>query len=1021
MRFVLPRALIDHSAWGLHRRRCAIDHSPKGRYTAEWPSQCAVLSITATWGSNKPQFCACNWRTIKRFIHYLSTTMRYYIIALFTLLITHAAMAQPKGQPQGIGKISGTVVDAQSGAPIEYATISLYVQATHELVTGTITDDKGRFALPGLTDDTYQIEASFIGYELSTRSDIVMEKERNMTIDAIALQATAIEVDEVVVEGERSLIEERVDRTVYNADQDDLAKGGDGADVLRKVPLLSVDLEGNVSLRGSSNITVLINNKPSTILASTVADALKMIPAEQIKKVEVITSPSAKYDAEGAGGIINIITKRNNLEGYYLNINTAAGLRGSNLGLNGSLRKGKFGMTLGGFGRAFYNGALTTIDQSTFTGGVQYLTQQVSDADDLGGFARYNLGLDYDIDNTQFLTAGVRYGLRSISREQLQSTELYANSILQDEILRQIEGINSSNSWDVNLDYLKKIGEAQEFSISTLYSRNDMNDNFTSDLLDDSEQLVNSLRNQNKNVNQELTFQTDYQTPIGENQQFEIGAKGIFRQVNSDFTYLLADASLDYQPSTIQPSGELDYQQRVSAGYASYLYSTPSKITIKVGARYEHTQIDATQNGQAIDLPSYANLVPSVNFSKTFKNFATIKAGYNRRIQRPWLQQLNPNVNILNAQDVRVGNPNLRPQLSDNFEVGFSKSIKKTYLNVSAFTRFSDNAINEVRFPIDSMAGAILTTYENIGREQTTGINLFANVNLSDRFSLNGGFDLAYAMLEGQIIGLTGETETAQNTGFNYGGRVMSQLKLSDGWSMQAFAMLRGRRVQLQGYSGGWGIYAIGVNKDFTNKKGSFGIAVENFATPGWKIRSELTTPQLSQVNNFQLYNRSIRINFSYQLGQMNFQNRRKTKSVQNDDLLGGGGGDNMSGGGGATPVPTRRSTRAARKKAAKSDQPALTGIAITGTWTGTAETPMGNLPQTFTFEVSDSALSGSVASTMGQQPLADGRYLDGVLTFTVSFGPYTIAYQGKVIAPDTIQLTTEQGAITLTRQQDQH
>lgn len=943
--------------------------------------------------------------------------MRLLLLLIVALSLTPPAQAQPKG----IGKISGTVVDAQSGKPVEYATITLYTQATRELVTGTITDDKGRFALAELTDNTYEIEASFIGYEGTTVSDVVMEKERNVTVAVIRLQPIAIEVEEVVVEGQRSLIEERVDRTVYNADQDDLAKGGDGADVLRKVPLLSVDLEGNVSLRGSSNITVLINNKPSTILASTVADALKMIPAEQIKKVEVITSPSAKYDAEGAGGIINIITKRNNLEGYYLNINTAAGLRGSNLGLNGSLRKGKLGMTLGGFGRAFYNGALTTIDQSTLVGGVQYLTQQVSDADDLGGFARYNLGIDYDIDNTQFLTAGVRYGLRSISREQLQSTDLYANSVLQSEILRQIKGLNASNSWDVNLDYLKKMGETREFSISTLYSRNDMNDNFTSDLLDDSEQLVTSLRNQNKNVNQELTFQADYQTPFGESQLFEIGAKGIFRQVNSDFAYLLADASLDYQPSTLQPSGELDYQQRVSAGYASYLYATPSKVTIKVGARYEHTTIDASQNGQTIDIPSYANLVPSVNLSKTFKNYATVKLGYNRRIQRPWLQQLNPNVNVLNGQDIRVGNPNLRPQLSDNFEVGFSKSIKKTYLNVSAFTRFSDNAINEVRYPIDSVAGAILTTFENIGREHTTGLNVFANVNLSERFSLNGGFDLAYAILEGQIIGLAGQNETARNTGFNYGGRLMSQLKLSDGWSMQAFAMLRGRNVQLQGYSGGWGIYAIGVNKDFTNQKGSFGIAVENFATPGWRIRSELTTPQLSQVNNFQLYNRSIRINFSYQLGQMNFQNRRKTKSVQNDDLLGGGGSDNMQGGGGAAPAPTRRATRAARKKAAASDQPALTGVAIDGTWTGIAQTPMGDLPQTFTFEVSDSTLSGSVATTMGQQSLAEGRYTEGTLSFRVTFGPYTIAYQGKVVAPDTIILTTEQGAITIMRQEDQH
>lgn len=816
--------------------------------------------------------------------------MKSTFLFLFSILLCQISFAQRPGMPvetKGIGKISGKIIDASTGEVLEFTTVSLYIEASDELIDGTITDNKGNFTLMNLKDNTYKIEISFLGYESKTVKDIQMVKEKNIDLGEIQLGGSSELLSEVVVQGERSLIEEKVDRMVYNAEADDLAKGGDAADVLRKVPLLQVDLEGNVSIRGSSNIQVLIDNKPSTIVASSIADAMKMIPADQIVKVEVITSPSAKYDAEGSGGIINIITKKNRMEGYYLNLNTGVGLRGSNLGINGSLRQGKFGMSLGGHGRMFYNKAETSLMQSTIVEGIENLTEQSSEAYDNGLFGRYHLTMDYDIDNTQFLSGGIRYGLRSFSRDQQQTTDLYTGEDLLFSSLRNIESTRPSNSVDLNLDYLKTFRENMEWSVSTLYSRTNMNEDFTSDLLNTDEDILNSLKNESNNLNQEFTVQTDFQMPIRDNQIFEIGAKAIYRDVTSDFAYFSSDGISDYILDPTNPAGNLDYQQNIKAAYSTYTYSTPNKYTFKVGARWEQTSILASQSGEEINIPSYQNLVPTFNASKSFANFSTIKIGYNRRIQRPWLRQLNPNFNISNNQDVQVGNPNLRPEITDNIELGYSTMLNKSFFNVSVFGRSTANAINQVRYPLDSIQGAVVTTYENIGKEEALGLNLFLNLRLTDNWTVNGGVDVFYSQLEGQVADTDGNSFTATNSGYNYGGRLMTQYKLPNGWSVQGFSFMRGRRIQLQGYRGGFGMYALGINKDFNNQKGSIGLAMENFAGKGWEVNSELTSPTFTQSSSMLLYNRNIKINFSYKLGKMDFREAgKKTKSVSNDDLM---------------------------------------------------------------------------------------------------------------------------------------
>lgn len=795
--------------------------------------------------------------------------------------------------PRGTARLSGAVLDSANNKAVEFANVVLYSKSTNKAVDGAMADGQGKFTFTKLAAGDYKIQVSFLGFADKIMDPVWVENGQDLNMGTIKLRLSATALKEVTVTAQKAMIEEKVDRLVYNAEKDIAAKGGDASDVLKKVPMLTVDLDGNVSLRGSQNIRVLINNKPSTIMAGSVADALKQIPADMIKTVEVITSPSAKYDAEGSGGIINIITKKNNLEGLTLNIDSGVGNRASNLGLNGSYRRGKIGFNLGGFGRAFYNKAETTFEQSTWQDGAAIRTSQDANAFDNGLFGQYSLGFDYDIAKNQSLTAGVRFGVRNLRRDQELTINQYQNDVFS-AAFRDVDNRDLSNNVDVNVDYLRTFKPQQEWSISTQYSRNNLKNNFDAALLAGDEGTITSReQNVNTNINQEMTFQTDFTNPLGKNQLVEVGAKTIFRTVLSDYAYLLAGPTGGYTLDAFRPAGSLDYNQQVGAGYAAYTYTTASKYSIKVGARYEHTAIDAqsqhtSEARQTILIPTYSNLVPSLNVSKTLKSGTTLKAAFNRRIQRPGLQQLNPNFNAANPQNITIGNPHLHPELTNNIELGLSTNIKKTYLNVALFTRLTDNAISRIIIPSDTLVGAVVTTFQNIGSQRAYGTNFFGNVNITNNWSINGGLDVFYSVLEGQTTGLDGTSVPVKNAGFNTSGRLMTQIQLPNGWGIQGFSFFRGTQVQLQGQQSGFKMYSLGVKKEFADKKGSLGVAGENFVTRGMVITSESESPLFTQNSKMRLLNQGVKVTFSYKIGKMSFDApRRKTRSVSNDDVKG--------------------------------------------------------------------------------------------------------------------------------------
>jgi outer membrane receptor protein involved in Fe transport len=941
--------------------------------------------------------------------------MKKSLTTIFFSLSCWAAVAQLSAS--GNGKISGVVKDSTSAQPVEFANVALIDPATKKPVNGAVADDKGKFTINKVAAGNYVVEVSFIGYGTKRIPVNITDKKKDLDLGTVSIASDDKVLKEVVIEGQKNLVEEKVDRTIYNAENDQTSKGGDATDVLRKVPMLSVDLDGNVSMRGSQNIRVLINNKPSTIAANSVADALKQIPADQIKTVEVITSPSAKYDAEGSGGIINIITKKNNLQGLSLNVDASGGLRGSNLGLNGSYRTGKMGFSLGGFGRSNYNqpGSFTNeqitrvVDPNTNP--LQTLsetsTTQKADTRLVNAFGQYTLGWDYDIDKKNSLAASVKYGLRNNFNWQDNLSTTSSNTDLNR--LANVNTVDNSGTTDASLTYTRTFDKPQrEFSVLALYSFNNRTNDFVNQRLDGVLPPVPTFnKNNNRSTNEEITLQADYQTPVGKNSILEFGAKQIRRRVKSDFESFTAYSDgIYFKNPNQQLSNALFYNQDVTGGYTSFTTQLAKTISFKAGARYEHTNIEAfDRDNKKFEIPDYGTLVPSMNISKRFKNGSAVKVGYNRRIQRPSIQFLNPNLQAGNPLNVTFGNPTLNPEFTNNYEFSYNTFIKGTSLNISTFMRNTSGSIQAVR---DFRGDTIQTTYQNIGNEDAYGASVFANVNVG-KLSLNGGIDTYFVVLSNNV---PNPAYNAKNSGWVYNARLFGSYNLTKGWGFQFFTFYRGRQVQLQGIQGGFYVYSLALRKEFANKKGSVGFGAENFFYPRITIQNEQSSPILQQNITNVITNLNFKVTFSYRIGKMSFDTPRgRKKSINNDDLKDEGGGDggmgggtpSGGGGGGRGQMPTGGGQRAPVAAPTAGTSTAATVDTVlynpVGTWSYTVDSPQGGMG-TFKIKKEGEVYSGTIMSNRSNReiPLKEITFKQNELTmvYELSFGGNTATLQMK-------------------------
>ncbi|MBK8724178.1 MAG: TonB-dependent receptor [Saprospiraceae bacterium] len=810
----------------------------------------------------------------------------YVFILLFISSFTFA-QGPSGGFSVQQGDISMTIVDSITGLPVEFATVALSIKDFDKIINGAVTDATGSIKLDKINPGKYALTISFIGYKNKVIDTIKINSKRySINIGQVKIVPNDFMLKEVEIKGQAALIETKVDRIVYNAEKDLTSSGGNATDILRKVPTLVVDLDGNIQMRGSSNIRVLINGKPSAVMASNVSDALKMIPSDQIKSVEVITSPSAKYDAEGTAGIINIITKTKKIEGFNGSINGSGGTRFVNGSLNLNYRRGDLGVTLSGGTNGFISQSSNIYFERN-----QYSTDATSRLiqDGTSAVARFGynvgLGLDYDLNASNNLSTNIRlnnFGFNTDANIGI------SNTIFSIDTLQVLGNRKSKNNFeniglDWSVDYKKTFKtKGHELSASFQYGKNKSINDYTTN----SSGLVSIMDQSNNNgINNEYTLQTDYIHPINEKVTFETGLKSILRTIDSDSKYALFNASTNNYEIDNTRSNILNYTQNVYAGYGLVSFQLPFQINAKTGLRLEHTEIEGKFNKpdlEPINPNKYNTLIPTINLSKSFNAIHNFKLSYSKRLQRPSLFYLNPFVNSSDPKNISKGNPALLPEIAHLTELSYSIYYKKVVVNAALYYRRTQDIIES--YVQVQNNGISYTTFKNVGVNNSIGLNAFGSWEIIKPWTLRGNVNVyTYNLNSNNIVA------TNTNNQMMYNLALISSWSFNNGWFAEFFGLFNSARYTSQGKNPSFSIYSFGFKKEFNNKRASLGLNISNPFTPDQKFTTDLRGQDFYQFNEIKVPFRTINLSFNWQFGKMEFKGSKK-KNINNDDLKQGDG-----------------------------------------------------------------------------------------------------------------------------------
>lgn len=821
-------------------------------------------------------------------------------IALFIVLIIIVVSARAQNNSQvEKGKMSGKVTDAITKAPVDYATVSIYKQGSTSPFNGASTDPKGNFRIDNIPNGEYTVTVDFLGYKRLTLEHLIISNTaKSLSLAELVLSPVQNQLKGVTVQGTLPTVENKIDKLVYNPGNDLTAQGGVALDVLKKVPMITVDIDGNVELMGNANVRFLINGKPSSIFGASLADALQSIPASQIKNIEVITSPGAKYDAAGTGGIVNIILKDSKVQGINGSVNLSAGTRLQNGSFNLNARKGNFGVN------AFFSGneqlnstALSSLDRTSYNGARDTLTHLLQKANSAFKRSGYQSGLsiNWDITPKDQLTASLGFnhfgntshGTTSIDQSIFSPLNTRVNDTLS---LNRSNGKFAFNSKEWSLGYKKTFAkEGQELNVlySASYGSNTNNYSLEQDYLNVTKSATGSISN-NPGKNNENDISIDYSQPISKDFSIETGAKAVIESLdNTVVTQSLLNGI--YVPNPLQ-TYSFSYQRKVFAYYLSSSFSLFNFIDGKAGLRYEHTS--STSDFPNTVIPSYGIFAPSFVLSHKLDKSQTIKFSYSYRLERPEYRDLNPFYNISDSHNISTGNPNLKPELGHNFELGYNKSFNKGInIYIAGFYRFNTDDIQSFTTFYDSLrvgnskyTNVFLNQRYNIGRETTTGINLFGSLPVSGKLSLRSNMFFADR--------ITNNPGSPQVSGFTYRINMNASYQFADDFAAEFFINYRSSQRGIQGINPAFSFYNFAVRKQFMNKKASIGLTAANpFAQ---YVNQRFTTygSNFNQSSLRQVPFRSFGISLSYKFGKLEFK-KDKNKDDNNTPMPdeGGGGG----------------------------------------------------------------------------------------------------------------------------------
>jgi hypothetical protein len=805
----------------------------------------------------------------------------YLYVAALMLLLGGALHAQAPIK----AKISGNITDSIDKKPVGWATIGLYKSAdTRKPLQNIFSGKNGHFQFAAIDTGSYIVIMTCSGYTEKTWAVTVEAGHEKYELGDITLAPAPKQLDKVVVTTQvrKPLIEQDDEKMIYNTEADPSSEGLSAIDVLRKTPMVAIDGDDNVTMNGQSNFKVLLNGRETAMFARNLKEALRSFPANLIKRIEVSTNPSAKYDGEGTGGIINIVTKKK-IVGYNGNAgvsSTTLGNYGANASMN--LKYGKVGFA-GYFSMGGNNSTpARTGHRETYSLQPVSFSKRLSGTSNRGDYY-YNFGnleFSWDIDSTHTVSiySDINGGRGGFGNYQWYKTILAGtgdtiHSNLYNNSRYQYPSLNTG------IDFIKKFKGHEEKELTIKVYRENAKD----DTYGMSEQYnpgyTRFIINDNHTTNKQLTLQTDMVLPLDKGKKLEFGGKAIVRRAVSDYISLFKyDASSKYE-TDVRNSDNFNYRQDVYSFYGTYRFKW-KEINFKLGGRIERTGIngDFIKTATSVN-QEYYTFMPNVYLSRKFKNVHTLSFSYGKRLRRPYIWDLNPFITNIDSLHISQGNPNLGPDIIHTVEMGYTFFRGQTNINIRLSENFSNRQITRYTI-LDEVTGIFSGIVQNAGVARTTALNMNISTKIKTKLTFNGGTSLRYTFLRNRF------KPGQKNQGIGGYWYSTTSYLFTKKWTATANVNYWYPDIQLQGKQQGAIWYGAGTSYKLLNNKLTVSVNGSNFITKSRKLMSKSSDDNFLDINYWENIVRSITISLRWNFGKLS-ENVSRKRGVVNDDLNG--------------------------------------------------------------------------------------------------------------------------------------